>query len=137
MADSGNKTNALLVAGLIVASTVGAMVWMSDSDESAEADGASDQVATEVIEIEPMVPRARIANASWRTGTTRASEKPVGGETSLMGSAEWENLGTDQETLTKNEESLRKAMEKVQGLGVVVAEEDDEETPEEMPRKRK
>jgi len=128
MAEPTKRTNALLLAALIVAATVGGMVWLGQSGGDEGEDAPAEETATDVIEIEPMVPRARIASASWRSGENRANTTPTGDEpVSLIGSVEWENLGTDEESRKKNEESLRKAMEKVQGLGVVVAEEEDED----------
>lgn len=137
MAEPGKKKLVLILSGVIGAATLGAMAWASGSEkpEKAPADRG-----VEVIEVTPMVPRARIADASWRTGEpdeTDEAEDAVEEQPSLIGSAEWENLGTDQEARKRKEESLRKALEKVQGLGVVVHEKDDPDEPAEAPRKRK
>jgi len=138
MAESGKTTNGLLLAAFIVAATAGAMVWMAQSDDDADAQ-PTEQAAEDVIEVEPMVPRARIANASWRTGQTEASDEPGVDGASLIGSVEWENLGSDTEARDKYDASLEAAMKKVQGLSVVVADEDEEEDEpkKESPRKRK
>ncbi|MHC4409270.1 MAG: hypothetical protein ACYS0E_20230 [Planctomycetota bacterium] len=138
MAESGKTTNGLLLAAFIVAATAGAMVWMAQSDDDADAQ-QTEQATEEVIEVEPMVPRARIAAASWRTGQTEASEEPGEDGASLIGSVEWENLGSDPEARDKYDASLEEAMKKVQGLSVVVAadDEDEDEPSKESPRKRK
>lgn len=138
MAESGKTTNGLLLAAFIVAATAGAMVWMAQSDDDADTQ-QTEQVSEEVIEVEPMVPRARIASASWRTGQTEAGEEPGKDGASLIGSVEWENLGSDTEARDKYDASLEEAMKKVQGLSVVVADEDEDEdeSSKESPRKRK
>ena len=134
---SETKSRALPLAACIVAATVGAMAWMGGADDAVATDDRADAPATEVIEVEPMVPRARIAHASWRADGEEppaAAAHPDDEDASLLGSADW---GAGEENLTKKEASLRKAMENIQGLGVVVSEEEDEETPAEAPRKRK
>ena len=138
MAESGKTTNGLLLAAFIVAATAGGMVWMAQSDDDADAQ-PTEQAAEEVIELEPMVPRARIAAASWRSGQTETGEEPGKDGASLIGSVEWENLGSDPEARDKYNSSLEEAMKKVQGLGVVVADddEDEDEPSKESPRKRK
>ena len=139
MADTGTKANTLLIAGLIVAATVGGMVWMHNSNE-AEADEANQPVEEEVIEIEPMISRAKIAEASWRTGATEAAPAPDDEDASVIDAVDWEHLRGTGEGKAKYNESLRKAMDRVQGLGVVVADEDDEEETnkkKKAPGKRK
>ena len=137
MAESGKTTNGLLLAAFIVAATAGAMVWMAQSGDDADVE-QTEQATEEIIEVEPMVPRARIASASWRSGQTDTGEEPDKDGASLIGSVEWENLGSDTEARDKYDASLEEAMKKVQGLSVVVADEDDEDEPrKESPRKRK
>ncbi|MEM8885538.1 MAG: hypothetical protein AAGD14_15845 [Planctomycetota bacterium] len=119
----------LLLGALIIAATVGGMIWVSGGDDETEAQASENKPVDEnVIEVEPMVPQGRIASASWRTGETATPSESEAETVSLLDSVEWGNLnGSDDARKKRNEESLRKAMSQLNGLGVVVAEEDDEE----------
>ena len=122
-----NGTSFWFVAALIVAVTVGTMVWIGSDDGDKAAAPQTNQADEEVLEVQPLVPKGKIASASWREKNAAA------GDTEDLGTGESmldDNMDpfADPEKSSKAEESLKKTIDRIHGLGVYVApaEDDDE-----------
>lgn len=123
-----------LLATLVVAMTVGAMVWVGGNDDTrleTEKANAADQ---EVLEVQPLIPNGKITSASWRKNSAAVEEEDADtGKSTLDSDMDpFEDMDPfkDNERKNKAAESLRKTIDRIHGLGVYVApagaEEDDE-----------
>lgn len=117
-----------LLATLVVAMTVGAMVWVGGNDDTrleTEKANAADQ---EVLEVQPLIPNGKITSASWRKNNAAVEEEDADTGKSMLDSDM--DPFKDNERKNKAAESLRKTIDRIHGLGVYVApagaEEDDE-----------
>ena len=112
-----------LLATLVVAATVGAMVWVGGKDDDAnrateKADAEADQ---EVLEVQPLIPSGKITSASWRGKAAAVEEDEVEPEKSML-DGELDPFGDrERKAKAKAEENLKKTIDKIHGLGVYVA----------------
>ena len=127
------KAQFWLLAAFVVVLTAGVMVFISrNSDDSDQPKGANALKALEhddeVLEVQPLIPTGRIVTASWREGGTqapRADAEVV--DDSLLDGAKLDPFGEDSELARKKQESLRKTIDRIHGLGVYVAPADDDD----------
>ena len=128
---SSETARSWLLAVLVIAATAGAMAFLSgDGDDEKKGAGAkaAETKDEEVLEVQPLIPEGRIVSASWRSGdtaTTRPETEVV--ESSVLDDANLDALRGGDEMARKKEESLRKTIDRIHGLGVYVAPEGEDE----------
>ena len=130
-------TNFWLLAMLVVVATGGLIYVMGSGGDEASAQGSemtAQPADKEVVEVSPLIPRGKIAAASWRSGTAPAKEaaSAAGAEEeestfSLLDQWEGSSFG-DKDEERKRKKGIEKVVENIHGLGVYVepAEGDDE-----------
>lgn len=129
------KSRFWLPALLVVVATAGAVILIGGGDSEGDpSTAATEPVQDEVLEIQPMVPRGKLMDASWRTekGAT-PDPQPEEDEFSAFFKGE-ENLdpfGDEARGRKRADEALKETVRDIQGLGVYVAPEPAEERKEE------
>jgi len=130
--ESEGMTRTVLLAGLVIAATVGAMVMLSGDDKKAGT-GASDnngaaatETEDEVLRVSPVIVRDKIASASWRDRDTLEAEGDTSGSGSML-DTEMDTFGEDAAHDAKLRKSLAETVDEIHGLGVYVAPADDED----------
>ena len=117
-----------LLASLVVAATVGAMIWMGRNDDAKRTTEQANEADQEVLEVQPLIPKGKIASASWHKNAAVEEEDTDTGKSMLDDMDDMDPF-KDNERKTKAAESLRKTIDRIHGLGVYVApaeaEEDD------------
>ena len=121
-------TRRMLVMLLVFVVVVGGVVWarMVEGDGTgagAPAQSAQPEADEEQLQVDSLVPRGRIVEASWRGKNPAPDEEQV--ETEL----DWRRVEEEDDVRTsRREESLHGVLKKLGGLGVhVAAPEDDED----------
>jgi len=121
--DSPKKNAKLLAALLAIAIVTGVFaVWNTAQVDSPDANAETSADAAQPIEVEPLIPRGRIAGASWHQTTTRTDEELDEGP-DPDNQEDW--FDVDQDERAEREESLRKVLKRAGGLAVSVVENDD------------
>ena len=119
-----------LLASLVVAATVGAMIWMGRNDDAKRTTEQANEADQEVLEVLPLIPQGKIASASWNKKNGAVEEEDIEDTgKSMLDDMEDLDVFNDSERKNKAAESLRKTIDRIHGLGVYVApaeaEEDD------------
>ena len=118
-----------LLASLVVAATVGAMIWMGRNDDAKRTTEQANEADQEVLEVQPLIPKGKIASASWHKKNAAVEEEDTETGKSMLDDMEDMDVFNDSERKNKAAESLRKTIDRIHGLGVYVApaeaEEDD------------
>jgi hypothetical protein len=112
-----------LLASLVVAATVGAMIWMSRNDDDARrTTEQANEADQEVLEVLPLIPKGKIASASWHKKNGAVEEEDIEDTgKSMLDDMEDMDVFNDSERKNKAAESLRKTIDRIHGLGVYVA----------------
>ena len=129
------KSRFWLPALLVVVATTGAVILVGGGDSEGEPTTAvTEPVPDDVLEIQPMVPRGKLMDASWRKGDgAEPDPQPEEDEFAAFFKGE-ENLdpfGEEARGRQRADEALKETVRDIQGLGVYVAPEPAEEQKEE------
>ena len=116
--ESSGVVGFLMGATLIVALTTGAMVWFCGNKVAKRATQMAVEANQKVLEVQPLIPKGKIASASWRGKDAVVGEPDIDTGESMLDS---EDPFEDREKKNKAAESLRKAIDRIHGLAVYVA----------------
>ena len=72
-----------LLASLVVAATVGAMIWMGRDDDAKRTTEQANEADQEVLEVLPLIPQGKIASASWHKNAAVEEEDTDTGKSML------------------------------------------------------
>jgi hypothetical protein len=128
------KSRFWLPALLVVVATAGAVILIGGGDSDDEpSNTATEPVPDDVLEIQPMVPRGKLMDASWRKDDgAKPAPQPEEDEYAAFFKGE-ENLdpfGDEARGRKRADEALKETVRDIQGLGVYVAPEPAEEQEE-------
>lgn len=116
-----------LLAILIVAATVGAMLQLAPTESSAAGPVDAATSAADVVEVAPLIPRGRFAEASWRGDDMQATSvepEPDSYEGYFRGESSLDVFGEEAERRRRHDEKLRETVQPIEGLGLYVAQPD-------------
>jgi hypothetical protein len=129
------KSRFWLPALLVVVATVGAVSWIGGGETATEPPAASEPEQDDVLEIQPLIPKGKLVDASWHTGES-ATLDPEEDEFAAFFQGE-ENLdpfGDEARHRERADAALKETVRDIQGLGVYVAAEAPEENEEQKKK---